>query len=209
MSEISAVEPSEVMREQGKQHENLHWIAGKAEELPFAGSVADGIISTLAIHHFVDLERSFTEMLRILKDNGRLVLLIADPRLCKDGCWLVDYFESIIKQSYSSYKPIEEVVQLLANVSGQHVEVKPFLIPYDIADGFFASGWRKPHEYLNPTFRAGNSPLAKVPEEVLQPILQRLENDLNNGEWERKYGHLLNENDYEGGYRLLMLSKIV
>ncbi|RXZ83890.1 SAM-dependent methyltransferase [Paenibacillaceae bacterium] len=204
---VLAVEPSEVMREQGKQHENLCWIAGVAESLPLEESSVEGIISTLAIHHFTDLEQSFSEMLRVVKENGRIVLLIADPRLCKDDCWLVDYFGAIIRQSYPFYKPIDEVVNQLRSVSGQNVEMMPFLIPHDITDGFFASAWRKPQLYLNPSFRAGISPLAKASDDVLQPILQRLENDLKNGVWEQKYGHILDNDDYEGGYRILIVQK--
>jgi len=202
-----AVEPSGVMRKQGKQHENLRWIAGAAEALPFDESSVDGIISTLAVHHFTDLEKSFSEMVRVVKEHGRIVLLIADPRLCKNDCWLVDYFGVIIKQSYSFYKPINDVVEQLMSVSGQNVEILPFMVPYDITDGFFASAWRNPQLYLNPSFRAGISPLAKASSDILLPILQRLENDLNNGLWEEKYGHLLDEFDYEGGYRILIVHK--
>jgi ubiquinone/menaquinone biosynthesis C-methylase UbiE len=204
---VLAVEPSEVMREQGKQHEELRWIAGVAEALPFDECSVDGIVSTLAIHHFIDLEKSFSEMVRIIKDTGHIVLFIADPRLCKDDCWLVDYFGDIIRQSYQFYKPIDEIVELLRKASGQNVEMLPFFVPHDITDGFFASAWRTPQLYLNPTFRAGISPFTKVSKDILQPILQRLENDLNNGVWERKYGHLLKRYDYEGGYRILIARK--
>jgi len=203
-----AVEPSEVMRKQGKKHKNLRWIEGTAEALPFDECSVDGIISTLALHHFTDLEKSFSEMVRVVKAHGRIVLLIADPRLCKEDCWLVDYFGAIIKQSYSLYRPIREVVEQLKRVSGQDVEILPFMVPHDITDGFFASAWRKPHLYLDPSFRAGISPLAKASSELLQPILQRLEDDLETGLWEQKYGYVLNKVDYEGGYRILIVESI-
>jgi ubiquinone/menaquinone biosynthesis C-methylase UbiE len=49
-------------------------LAGDATSLPFANSTFDLVISSECIEHTVDPERSVTEMLRVLRSNGTLVL---------------------------------------------------------------------------------------------------------------------------------------
>ena len=49
-------------------------LAGDATSLPFANSTFDLVISSECIEHTVDPERSVTEMLRVLRSNGTLVV---------------------------------------------------------------------------------------------------------------------------------------
>jgi ubiquinone/menaquinone biosynthesis C-methylase UbiE len=206
---VIAVEPSYVMRETGKKHPNLMWLEGFAENLPLEEDSVDGIICTLAIHHFGDLSKAFKEMVRVSKSRGKIVVFAADPWLCpEDRCWLQDYFKPIISQSYQVYKPMEEVSHELRQATNNHVEVKEFPVPFDIMDYFFASAWRRPELYLEHDFRAGVSALAKCPDEILSPLLHRLETDLRTGKWDEKYGSVRSLDTYEGGYRFLITSKL-
>lgn len=208
--QVTAVEPSQVMRAQGNRHANLHWLEGTAEALPLADCCADAVISTLATHHFTDLAAGFREMSRVLKPGGRIVIFAADPRLCSDDCWFRDYLAPILERSYPVYKPIAEVTGLLADgllLSADTVRVVPFLVPHDIEDGFFLSAWRRPALYLDAAFQANTSPLAKAPAEVLQPLVKRLSEDWLDGTWADKYGHVLQQEAYEGGYRFLIAEK--
>ncbi|MFB5663140.1 class I SAM-dependent methyltransferase [Alteribacillus sp. HJP-4] len=204
---VLAVEPSKVMTDQTTAHPDITWVSGVAEDIPLGDVVADAVVCILATHHFQDLEKSFCEMKRILKENGKLVIFVADPRLCDRDCWLVDYFSPIFEKAYKVYKPLNEVSYTLSKVLSNKVEIVPFLIPFDIEDQFFVSAWRKPELYLQSTFRAGVSPLANAPTELLSPILEKLEFDLKIGQWEKKYGHYLEQDFYEGGYRFLVSSK--
>jgi len=105
-------------------------------------------------------------MNRVVRSKGKIVIFAADPRFCEHNCWLFDYFSTIIKSSYESYRPINEVSDLLSQITGNTVETIPFMVPHDIQDGFFISGWRNPHLYLDELFRSGKSPLAKAPSEI-------------------------------------------
>lgn len=206
--QVIALEPSKIMRESGKKHPNLMWLEGFAEDLPLEDNSVDGIISTLAIHHFSDLKVAFKEMVRVIKSNGKIVIFAADPRLCPDNsCWLQDYFKPIISQSYQAYIPIQEVKSELSQATNNQVEVRDFPVPFDINDCFFASAWRRPELFLEQGFRAGVSALAKCPDDVLKPLLHRLESDLNTGKWDEKYGYLRSFGTYEGGYRFLITTK--
>jgi ubiquinone/menaquinone biosynthesis C-methylase UbiE len=97
---VIALEPSEMMMTQGKQHGNMTWKEGVAERIPIEDTSVDGIICTLASHHFQDLSLCFCEMKRVLKENGRIVIFTLDPRLCDAECWLFDYFEPILENAY-------------------------------------------------------------------------------------------------------------
>ncbi|RKL64849.1 SAM-dependent methyltransferase [Salipaludibacillus neizhouensis] len=204
---VLAVEPSKVMREQTNAHSNIKWVNGVAESIPLDDAIADAVICILATHHFQDLEKSFYEMKRILKENGKLIILLADPRLCGSDCWLVDYFSPVFEKAYKVYKPLNEVSDSLSKVFNNQVQIVPFIIPHDIEDKFFVSAWRNPELYLQSSFRAGVSPLANVPTELLNPILEKLEFDLESGQWAKKYGHYLEHDFYEGGYRFLVTAK--
>lgn len=202
--EVYAVEPSSVMLEQAKQHPHLHWLQGTAEEIPLAEGAVEGIACTLAVHHFRDLRRSFREMVRVVRTGGPVVLFVSDPRLAPPDLWLTDYFGPIYAQSDRVYPPTGEVIRLLSEATGNDVQTLPFPLPHDLQDRFFASGWRHPEYYLDPLFRAGVSPLANAPAEVVAPLVERLERDLQDGTWLQKYGHVLAWPDCEAGYRFLV-----
>ncbi|WP_242054014.1 methyltransferase domain-containing protein [Nostoc sp. FACHB-888] len=59
---VNAIEPSVVMQKQAKEHPQIKWFTGYAENLPLPDKSVDGLISILAIHHFVHLEKAFQEM---------------------------------------------------------------------------------------------------------------------------------------------------
>lgn len=205
--DVLAVEPSRVMREQGKKHKNLRWLSGVAEQLPFEDNSMDGAVCLLATHHFSDLEKSLKEMIRVVKKNGTVLIFTADPRLCPNNFWLRDYFSNIIEESYNIYPQINDFKDLFEEVSGNTVDVIKFPIPHDIIDQFFFSGWRHPELYLDSTFRAGISSLSNLPKELLEPSLSKLKEDLNSGLWYNKNSSILELTEYDGGYRFLKTRK--
>lgn len=58
-----------------KGFENISFIKGFAEELPFLNDSFDIVISRLAFHHFAGVEEPFKEMVRVLKSGGKLVMI--------------------------------------------------------------------------------------------------------------------------------------
>lgn len=55
--------------------QNMTFMLGDAAELPFADSSFDIVFSRLAFHHFPEPETPFLEMARVLKPNGKLVMI--------------------------------------------------------------------------------------------------------------------------------------
>ena len=62
--------------EAGKKHlDNMTFVLGDAAELPFPNGSFDIVLSRLAFHHFPDVKQPFAEMVRVLKPDGKLVLI--------------------------------------------------------------------------------------------------------------------------------------
>ena len=54
---------------------NMVFVKGYAEELPFLDNSFDIVFSRLAFHHFTDVTAAFSEMVRVLKPGGKLVMI--------------------------------------------------------------------------------------------------------------------------------------
>lgn len=54
---------------------NMNFVQGDAEKLPFSDNSFDIVISRLAFHHFPNTKRCFSEMVRVLKTGGKLVVM--------------------------------------------------------------------------------------------------------------------------------------
>lgn len=62
--------------EAGKQELlNMDFVQGDAENLPFSDNSFNIVISRLAFHHFSNPKRCFSEMTRVLKTGGKLVVI--------------------------------------------------------------------------------------------------------------------------------------
>ena len=82
------------------------------------------------------------------------------------------------------------------------VSVASVPIPHDCADGFLCAYWRRPAAYLDPRIRAAMSSF-RVLGNVAEP-LRRLARDLESGAWEQRYSELLNLDERDCGYRLVV-----
>jgi hypothetical protein len=112
-----------------------------------------------------------------------------------------DYFPQFLETDRKRLLPVERLLKFLED---GHVITVP--IPHDCADGFLGAYWRRPEAYLNAEIRSGISSFATCRD--LSP-LQRLEEDLDTGEWHRRYGALLEEEELDIGYRLVVGRPII
>ena len=55
--------------------DNMTFVLGDAAELPFLNNSFDIVLSRLAFHHFPEVRQPFAEMVRVLKPDGKLVLI--------------------------------------------------------------------------------------------------------------------------------------
>ncbi len=60
----------------------------------------------------------------------------------------------------------------------------------------------RPDAYLDPEVQAGTSWLAMLPETDRQCGAAQLKADLEAGAWDDRHGHLREQQEYDGGYRI-------
>lgn len=81
VAQVTCLDATPAMLEVGKEEsekagiDNITFVKGVAEELPFLDNSFDIVISRLAFHHFVNPNEIFAEMKRVLKPGGKLVLM--------------------------------------------------------------------------------------------------------------------------------------
>ncbi len=189
---VVAVEPSKTMVQQRAQ-DAAPVVQAFAECLPFADNVFAAGLAVLTIHHWRDRALGLRELSRVVRD--RIVLLTWDPD--SDGFWLVqDYFPEFVEADRKRMPTMAELRHFF-----DPVEIIPLPIPHDCVDGFLGAYWRRPAEYLRPVIRDGISSFATCSDLT---ALERLQDELDNGHWEQRYGNILNKSELDIGYRLIV-----
>lgn len=196
--DLTALEPSVVMRDQAGEPGGVKWIEGVAEKLPFESGSFDGAILILCMHHFSDPEVGLAEVRRVA-GKGPVVIFTYDPALL-EGPWLFDYFPAFRDQICDAFLPVDEIRGFLG---GEDFQVESFPLPPDLDDGFVGAAWRDPERYLDRDFRDGTSAFRLLDPALVEQGLVALDSDLNSGVWESKYGDLRSRNDYRMGYVFL------
>jgi SAM-dependent methyltransferase len=192
--EVVAVEPSEVMIAQ-RPGGAAPVVRAFAEELPFEDGRFDAAMVVLSDHHWEDHERGLAELTRVAR---RVVLFTWDPRAPRETWVDREYFpcfEDLIPDDYRLERTAERL-------GGARVEPVP--VPHDCLDGFFHAYWRRPEAYLDPRVRAGISVFSQMDPGCVEQGLARLDADLASGEWQRRHADLLERDEIDGGYRLLV-----
>jgi SAM-dependent methyltransferase len=194
--DVTAVEPSAVMIAQ-RPRGAAPAVQASAEALPFADASFDAAMAVLTIHHWSDFPAGAAELRRVARD--RVVVLSWDPTY-SGRMWLgPEYFPQHIRDDLIGFPSLAEQAAALGDAE---IEVVP--IPWDCRDGFFSAFWRRPEAYLDPAVRAGISVLAKRSDEELAEGLARLRADIDSGAWARRHADLLERDELDLGYRLLV-----
>jgi SAM-dependent methyltransferase len=189
---VVAVEPSRVMLQQ-RPPEAAPAVQAIAERLPFGNDAFDAAMAVLTVHHWSDPHAGLRELSRVARK--RIVLFTWDPS--SEGFWLMrDYYPQFLEADRDRLPAVDRLLGFFED--GQVITVP---IPHDCADGFLGAYWRRPEAYLNAEIRSGISSFAICRD--LSP-LQRLEEDLDTGQWQRRYAGLLEKEELDIGYRLVV-----
>lgn len=193
---VVAVEPSMVMIAQ-RPPASAPCVRAMAEALPLRDKCVDAAMALLTVHHWTDVAAGIGELRRVAR--RRIVVLTWDQAVFQ-SFWLVrEYLPDAARINEELYVPIERLVELLG---GAQVQTVP--IWHDCTDGFGAAYWRRPQAYLDPAVRAGISMLAYADEGSLAEGLARLASDLRSGQWQKGHAELLELQQFDAGYRLLI-----
>jgi ubiquinone/menaquinone biosynthesis C-methylase UbiE len=182
---IIGLDRSQRMLGQARQKSGgLALVGGDAAALPFPARRFDGVICTLALHHFADLETSFAEARRVL-NGGRLVVFTAFPEQMTHY-WLAEYFPRMIDASAEQMPDWPTIEAALRRGGFRTFRQVPYWMTERPRDHFLYCGKHQPALYLDARIRANISSFAALAEaEELATGLDRLRRDIENGEWQR------------------------
>jgi len=190
---VVAVEPSVAMIRQ-RPTGSAQVVQASATDLPFRDAAFAAALAVLTIHHWPDRPRGLAELGRVSRE--RVVIVTWDPS--STGFWLVDdYFPAIREIDRPLFPSLDELRRALGPM-----EAHVLPVPCDCADGFLGAYWRRPDAYLDPGVRGAISTFSKIGS--VEAGIARLRRDLEDGTWERRYGHLAQRSELDLGYRLIV-----
>ncbi len=193
---VLAVEPSATMIAQ-RPPGSAPAVQSTAEHIPLADGACDAALASLTIHHWPDQQAGLTEMRRVAR---RVVLFTWDIAYA-DAFWLLrDYMPEIVELDRGRFPPIEQVAAWM----GDDVERIVVPVPADCTDGFMGAFWQRPEVYLDPTVRAGMSTFSAMPDAVNARFVTALSDDLESGAWLERNEDILELDELDLGYRLLV-----
>lgn len=198
---VVAVEPSATMRAQ-RPADAAPAVDATAEQLPFDNNSFDAAMAVLTVHQWSDVDRGLHELRRV--SRGRVVVLTVDVPALQEF-WLIDYIPEVIAIEQARFPSLDVVTGALSTGSSQ-VRVESVPIPRDCTDGFGEAFYARPEAFLRPEIRAATSGLMLTGSDVVQRGLDRLEADLADGTWDRRYGPLREQTERIGAFRLVIAS---
>lgn len=187
---------------QGKARQ-LPLIGADAAALPFPNRSFGGAVCTLALHHFEDLEATFAEAARVLR-NGRLVILTALPEQIM-RYWLRAYFPRMMQRSADQMPDWSTIEIALRRAGFRTWSQRLYWMPQQPVDLFLYSGKHQPHLYLDERVRANISSFANLADrDEIGLGLERLKRDLAQGRFE----HATAEYEDVGGDYLFIAAQV-
>ncbi|WP_415952667.1 MerR family transcriptional regulator [Streptomyces sp. KLOTTS4A1] len=194
--EVTAVEPSEVMRGQ-RPAGAAPCVAAAAERLPFEDRSFDVAMAVSTVHHWADPVAGLREMRRVAR---RVVVLTFDTDEAgwEDRFWLTrDYLPEFagVLAGFPS-------LGVMAEAIGARAEPVP--VPWDCADGLFEAYWRRPQAYLDERVRRAASVWTKVGAAAEERAVRGLGEDLASGRWAERNAGLVTSDAVDLGLRLLV-----
>ena len=192
--EVTAVEPSAVMIAQ-RPPGAAPAVQAHAEALPFPDSSFDAAMAILSDHHWDDRAVGLRELRRVAR--RQVVLFTWDPRFA-DAFWLTRDYMPASKRLVPGMA-IEDIARCLGGARSV-----PVPLPWDCCDGFYHAFWRRPEAYLDERVCAGISVFARLDDDQKAGALARLEGDLRTGAWKTRNADLLQLDELDLGYRLVV-----
>lgn len=189
------VEPSTVMLA-GRPAGSAPVGRGLAEALPFRDGIFNAAMAVLTVHHWTDPVAGFAEMRRVTR--GPIVVLSWDAEVFA-RFWLIRDYLPEVAAAERSLMTVHAIAGLLAPC---RVQVVP--VPHDCTDGFSAAYWRRPEMYLNADVQQAISNLALLDQTVVRRMTENLARDLSSGAWQRRNQALLERDELDCGYRLVV-----
>jgi SAM-dependent methyltransferase len=191
---VVSVEPSLTMIRQRRTPSPL-LVQARAERLPFDDDAFDCALAVLTIHHWSPVREGLGELRRVAR---KTVILSWDQDVW-ERFWLFDYCPDLRAQDRRRAVAISTIAEAFGLC-----DVIPVPIPDDCLDGFQGAFWKRPVAYLDPEVRGRMSGFAQAPRHSYEDGLARLAADLSDGTWQREHAALMERDNMDLGYRLVI-----
>lgn len=115
----------------GNGHENVEFVEGDAEKLPFSDKTFDIVSCRIAPHHFPNITRFVSEVSRVLKSGGQFLL---DDNVVPENNEFDEFYNTVEKKrDYSHFRAWKktEWIQILENKGFEIQELYRFDKPFD------------------------------------------------------------------------------
>ncbi|MHB8670415.1 MAG: class I SAM-dependent methyltransferase [Acidimicrobiales bacterium] len=192
---VVAVEPSITMIKQ-RPPTAAAAVRAVADNLPFRDATFDGALALLTVHHWPDPIAGLRELRRVT--SGPIVVFTFDHDVHARQWLITDYLPAMADLDLR-HPPAAEIAAVLGGGTVEVVQV-----PHDCVDGFCHAWWRRPDSYLDPSVRAGISGIARLPDVVVDRAMARLATDLADGTWRREHHDLVDQEEIDAGYRIVV-----
>ncbi|HEX3822848.1 MAG TPA: class I SAM-dependent methyltransferase [Mycobacteriales bacterium] len=193
--EVTAVEPSAVMRGQRPSH-LVPAVDAVAQRLPFPDDSFDAAMAMITIHQWTDRDTGLRELRRVAR--GPVVIMTADGEALS-RFWLGHYAPELLAVEAARFPTIDHVCDVLGGSS----TVTPVPIPIDCVDGFGEAFYARPEAFLDESVRAAQSGWGFIDDETANRAVAALHRDLDSGEWDRRFGTLRTQPVYTGSICLI------
>jgi SAM-dependent methyltransferase len=80
-------------------------VEGRVENIPLPGEHFDKVVASASFHHFPNQDKGLEEMKRILKPNGKMIILEIDPNTGRGK--RLKMCESILHTGAKFYEPLQ------------------------------------------------------------------------------------------------------
>lgn len=179
---LIGIDPSEKMLRAARlKNRSVDWRIGTAENIELPDNAVAGIIASLTIHHWTDLQKGFSELHRVLMPTGRIVIFTSTPKQMK-GYWLNHYFPSMLKDSMVQMSSLERVESALASSGIEITGVEKYFIQPDLQDKFLYCGKQNPEIYFDQQIRNGISSFSSLANRTeVEQGLTKLRADIDSG----------------------------
>ena len=176
------IDPSvEMLNKAKEKNSSIVWKKGTAENIDLNAAMVDGVLVSLTIHHWKDLDKGFKEISRVLKKDGKIVLFTTLPDQTM-AYWLHHYFPKTIENSIKDLPTFEQIKLAFKNANLEIINRELYFVKPDLEDRFLYCGKHDPEKYFREEIRNGISSFSFFAHQSeIKKGLQQMREDIDSG----------------------------
>lgn len=176
------IDPSEKMLNTARnKNQYVDWRSGTAESTGLQSASVDGILCTLTMHHWTNLESAYQELARVLKPQGRVVVLTSTPEQT-GNYWLRHYFPKMINASVKLLHSEDAIRSAMEQAGLTICDRELYDVQEDLEDKFLYCGKHDPEVYFDKRIQAGISSFSSLAnQDEVRSGLAQLRHDIGSG----------------------------